>query len=42
MQGVKLGFALEMRRWAGGTAGKLKVGLNCEIRNWVLHRTVEV
>lgn len=34
----KFGLALEMRWWSGGTAGRLKVGINREVRGWVLHR----
>lgn len=34
----KFGLALEMRWWSGGTAGRLEVGINHEVRDQVIHR----
>jgi len=38
VQGVKLGLALEKRGRSGGTADRLKVGTNRELRDWALHK----
>lgn len=33
-QGVKLGLALEVRKWSGSTGGRLKIGINHAVSVW--------